>query len=412
MFSFLKFFFLLIFFFFYDFFFLLFSFAFCFFCFSFFCWSGNFFLIDSYFYVAVCFMSVFIFSLVLVSERHRVIVFFSKVLLVISFFFFFSYSVFYLYVFFELSMVPIIILILGYGYQIEKVNSFFYLVFYATFCSVPFLFVYFSLDFFFVVPYFDCFISWEMVFIISLAFMMKFPVFFLHLWLPKAHVEAPTSASILLAGLLLKFGTVGFVRIMKSLSYCHINYWFFFSVLGMFISCFVCVFQSDFKSLAAYSSVVHMNFLLFFLLFFGLYSKTGSFLMMVSHGYTSSVMFYFIGEFYRSLGSRMIYFLNSFMSSSFIFSFLISLVFLSNCGMPPSISFFSEFFSFSGFFSLFYNVFFLVFFYFFVSFYYCVYIIVISFLGKKFFFFKSWFFFWSLPLIFFCFNVFGFFLFF
>uniref|UniRef100_A0A0K0EK50 NADH-ubiquinone oxidoreductase chain 4 n=1 Tax=Strongyloides stercoralis TaxID=6248 RepID=A0A0K0EK50_STRER len=88
---------------------------------------------------------------------------------------------------------------------------------------------------------------------------MKFPVFFLHLWLPKAHVEAPTSASILLAGLLLKFGTVGFVRIIKSLSYCHINYWFFFSVLGMFISCFVCVFQSDFKSLAAYSSVVHMN---------------------------------------------------------------------------------------------------------------------------------------------------------
>nr|BCD52217.1 NADH dehydrogenase subunit 4 [Strongyloides procyonis] len=403
-----KLFFLMIFFFMNDFFFLFFSFFFCFFCFTFFCWSGGFFLFDSYFYVSVCFMSVFVFSLVLFSERHRVIVFFSKVLLIISFFYFFCVNLFYLYVFFELSMIPIIILILGYGYQIEKVNSFFYLVFYTVFFSLPYLFVYFNLGNSFVYGYFDGFISWEMMFIISMAFMVKFPVFFFHLWLPKAHVEAPTSASILLAGLLLKFGTVGFVRIMKSLNYCHINYWFFFSVLGMFISCFICVFQSDFKSLAAYSSIVHMNFLMFFLLFYGLYSKTGCFLMMISHGFTSSVMFYYIGEFYRSLGSRMIYFLNSFMTSSFIFSFFISLVFLSNCGLPPSISFFCEFFCFTGFFTLFPYVSFLVFFYFFVSFYYCVYIIVVSFLGKNFYYFNNWFFFVSFPLVFLCFNVFFF----
>nr|BCD52132.1 NADH dehydrogenase subunit 4 [Strongyloides sp. EN-2020b] len=408
---FFKFFFLMIFFFFYDFFFLFFSFCFCFFCLCFFSWSGGFFLVDSCFYVSMCFMSLFVFFLVFFSDSNRVVLGFSKLLLVISFFFFFSVNLFYLYVFFELSMIPIIVLILGFGYQIEKVNSFFYLVFYAVFCSVPFLFVYFSVDSFISLAYYDCFISWEMVLVVSLAFMMKFPVFFLHLWLPKAHVEAPTSASILLAGILLKFGTVGFVRIMKSLSYCHVNYWIFFSVFGMFVSCFICVFQSDFKSLGAYSSIVHMNFLMFFLLFYGLYSKTGGFMLMFCHGFTSSVIFYFIGEFYRCSGSRMIYFLNSFMCSSFIFSFLISLVFLSNCGLPPSISFFTEFFSFCGFFSLFYNFFFLVFFYFFVSFYYCVYIIVVSFLGKKFMFFKNWYFFWSLPLIFFCFNVFVFFLF-
>ena len=86
-----------------------------------------------------------------------------------------------IYIFFELSLLPILIMILGFGSQIEKINSSYYLLFYAALCSFPFLFIYFS-NFLFLVPgYFDFFISWEFAFILSLTFIIKFPIYFLHL---------------------------------------------------------------------------------------------------------------------------------------------------------------------------------------------------------------------------------------
>lgn len=355
-----------------------------FFFFNGFGWFGGLVFIESFVYLLLFFIRILIFGLILFSEFNFVLVFFTKLLILISFFFFFPVNFFLFYVFFELSIFPVIVMVLGYGYQVEKVNSFFYLCFYATFFSLPFLFVYFSSGFGFFLCYFDFFLSWELVFLLTLAFMIKFPVFFLHVWLPKVHVEAPTTASILLAGLLLKFGVVGFIRVMKSLSFCHVNYWFLLSFFGMVLGSFCCVFQSDLKSLSAYSSVVHMNFLLFTLLFFRIYCKTRGLIMIISHGYISSLIFYFVGLFYSSVGSRMIYFLNSFMVSRMFFTFCFSFVFLCNCGIPPSLSFFSEFMSFTGFFSLCYNMFYLVFLYFFVSFYFCLYVVVCSFLGKGF----------------------------
>lgn len=128
-----------------------------------------------------------------------------------------------LYIFFELSMFPILVIILGYGSQIEKINSSYYLIFYAAFCSFPFLFVYFKSNFLLVFTYYNFVISWEIFFILRLRFIIKFPIYFLHLWLPKAHVEAPTTARILLAGLLLKLGTAGFLRILGSLNFVHNN---------------------------------------------------------------------------------------------------------------------------------------------------------------------------------------------
>lgn len=86
-----------------------------------------------------------------------------------------------LYMFFELSIFPIIVIILGYGSQIEKINSAYYLLFYAAICSFPFLFVYFKRLFLINFVYFDFVFSWEIVFVLSLSFIIKFPVFFLHL---------------------------------------------------------------------------------------------------------------------------------------------------------------------------------------------------------------------------------------
>jgi len=116
-------------------------------------------------------------------------------------------------------MFPILLMIVGFGGQVEKVGSSFYLLFYASFCSFPFLYVYLNCLFFFGFNYFFFIVSWEFLFFLSLCFLIKFPAYFLHLWLPKAHVEAPTRARMLLAGLLLKLGTAGFVRILGCFSY-------------------------------------------------------------------------------------------------------------------------------------------------------------------------------------------------
>jgi len=170
--------------------------------------------------------------------------------------------------FFELSIFPILVIILGFGSQIEKVNSGYYLIFYASFCSFPFLFIYYYRGLLLRFCYFEQFLCWEMVFVLSLRFIIKFPVYFLHLWLPKAHVESPTTGRILLAGLLLKLGTAGFVRLLKVLRFRFTYFWILISFLGMLLGALCCIFQSDSKSLAAYSSISHIRFLLISLLYF------------------------------------------------------------------------------------------------------------------------------------------------
>lgn len=232
--------------------------------------------------------------------------------------------------------------------------------------------------------YFDFFISWEFAFILSLTFIMKFPIYFLHLWLPKAHVEAPTSASMILAGLLLKLGTAGFLRILGSLNFTFNNIWVIISFLGIIIGSFACVFQRDAKSLAAYSSITHMGFLLLALVFFTVSGKSRGLLLMLAHGYTSTLIFYLIGEFYHSTNTRMIYFFNSFFSSNIFFSIIFAVVFLSNIGVPPSASFISEFIVVSNGILIGSILFFMIFIYFVVAFYYSLYFIACSFVGKNF----------------------------
>jgi NADH-ubiquinone oxidoreductase chain 4 len=136
--------------------------------------------------------------------------------------FFYIYNFFYFYVFFELSLVPILILILSCGNQIEKINSSYYLIFYSILTTFPFLFVYFNFDVFLFIIYLDFIFNWEFVFFLILGFIIKFPIYVLHFWLPKAHVESPSSGSILLAGLLLKFGTIGFIRFLGCIYFLNL----------------------------------------------------------------------------------------------------------------------------------------------------------------------------------------------
>lgn len=386
--------------------FLLFTLVFRFLIFNNFSWGGIFLVLDSYRFILLIVIRLFILGIIIIREKNNNLLILSEILVFICIIFFIPRNIIMLYIFFELSIFPILVIILGYGSQIEKINSSYYLIFYASFCSFPFLFVYFKSNFLMVFTYYNFIISWEMFFILRLRFIIKFPIYFLHLWLPKAHVEAPTTASILLAGLLLKLGTAGFLRILGSLSFVHNNVWILIAFLGIILGSFCCVFQSDSKALAAYSSVTHIRFLLLSLVFITISRKISSVILILAHGYTSTLMFYLIGEFYHTSGRRMIYFIRRFFSSSMIIGILFSVVFLSNSGVPPSLSFLSEFLVISNSLLISKSIFLIIFIYFVVSFYYSLFLITRSLIGKGFYNFNTWNIGFSAPLVLIIYNVF------
>lgn len=369
-------------------------------------WLGCFYFFDSFSFILLIVMSLFILGVVLLRESNFMLLLLSEVLVVVCVFFFVPSNVILIYMYFELSMFPILVIILGYGSQIEKINSSYYLIFYAALCSFPFLFVYFKRFFFISLVYFDFNLSWEMVFVLSLRFMIKFPVYFLHLWLPKAHVEAPTTASMLLAGLLLKLGTAGFLRILGCLSFVHNNVWIVLAFLGIILASFCCMFQSDAKALAAYSSITHIRFVLMALVFIIMSGKTGGVILMLAHGYTSTLMFYLVGEFYHVSGRRMVYYMSRFFGSGMIMALLFAVVFLSNIGTPPSLSFLSEFIVISSSLNMMKFSFWVLFVYFFSAFYYSIYLLTRSVMGKGYVNFRIWNVGFSVPLVFIMYNIF------
>lgn len=371
-----------------------------------FSWSGLFLVLDSWSFILLIIISLFILGIIVLREKNNSLIILSELLVLICIIFFIPSNMIILYMFFELSIFPILVMILGYGSQIEKINSSYYLLFYAMFSSLPFLFVYFKSNFILTFAYFNFIISWEIFFILRLSFIIKFPIYFLHLWLPKAHVEAPTTARMLLAGLLLKLGTAGFLRILGSLNFVHNNVWLIISFLGMILAAFCCVFQSDAKSLAAYSSVTHIRFLLLSLVFITIRGKTRSLILILAHGYTSTLIFYLIGEFYHTSGRRIIYFINSFFSSRIIIGILFAVTFLSNSGVPPSLSFLSEFITIVNAITIFKFSFFIVFIYFVVAFYYSLFIITRSLMGKGYYNFRIWNVGFSCPLVLIIYNIF------
>ncbi|KAM3626299.1 NADH dehydrogenase subunit 4 (mitochondrion) [Acanthocheilonema viteae] len=348
-----------------------------------FSWCGSFFFFDSFNFVFLSFMSVFVLGFICVSEILSGLVFYSCVIVFFSVCFFYSGSIFMLYVFYELTMIPVLFCLLGYGRQVEKVSACYYLIFYTLFFGMPYLFLYSRVFWFLSFVYYDFFMSYEFVFLLSLCFLVKFPVYFVHIWLPKVHVESPTSTSMILAGIMLKLGGCGVYRMSKSLSFFSFEFLIFVSLVSMVFCSFICMVQSDCKSLAAYSSICHMGFVLLSELSMVYYGKSMALVMMLAHGYTSFLMFYFIGEFYHISNSRLVYYLRGYFNVSVLFCLMFCLVMMSNFGFPVSISFFSEYLMLNWFSSVCYVGIFFLFFYYLVSFYYSVYILVGFLLGNK-----------------------------
>nr|YP_007317336.1 NADH dehydrogenase subunit 4 [Procambarus fallax]AGA56113.1 NADH dehydrogenase subunit 4 [Procambarus fallax]ALM30840.1 NADH dehydrogenase subunit 4 [Procambarus fallax]ALM30853.1 NADH dehydrogenase subunit 4 [Procambarus fallax] len=263
-----------------------------------------------------------------------------------------DYLMFYLS--FESSLIPTLILILGWGYQPERTQAGIYMLFYTLFASLPLLVSLISLymvggsltmSLVKVGEYELSMINILWYFFTMLAFVVKLPMYLFHLWLPKAHVEAPVAGSMILAGVLLKLGGYGLIRVLSMFTEENKMFswvWVGISVLGGVFVSILCLRQVDMKSLIAYSSVAHMSLVLGGLVVFSWWGMNGAVIIMVGHGLCSSGLFCLSNIIYERLGSRSLLInkgLLNLMPSLGLWWFLLS---ISNMAAPPTLNLLGE----------------------------------------------------------------------
>jgi len=217
------------------------------------------------------------------------------------------------YVFFEIRLIPTFLLILGWGYQPERLQAGLYLLFYTLLASLPLLMgIFFIFRNSFRLRYFffkDISLYYFIYFSIIMAFIVKIPIFMVHLWLPKAHVEAPISGSIILAGVLLKLGGYGLIRILVYLGVLNSKFNLWWVRISLYGGCLIrlnCLRQIDLKSLIAYSSVAHMRIVLRGLMTLNYWGYNGCFVMIIAHGLCSSGLFCLANISYERIHRRRI----------------------------------------------------------------------------------------------------------
>nr|YP_009714555.1 NADH dehydrogenase subunit 4 [Sterna paradisaea]QGK86762.1 NADH dehydrogenase subunit 4 [Sterna paradisaea] len=224
------------------------------------------------------------------------------------------------YISFEATLIPTLILITRWGNQPERLSAGIYLLFYTLISSLPLLVAILYLHtqtgtlhlMLLGLTHPILTASWTGLLsslALLMAFMVKAPLYGLHLWLPKAHVEAPIAGSMLLAALLLKLGGYGIMRLTMLMAPVSNNLHYPFLTLalwGALMTSSICLRQTDLKSLIAYSSVSHMGLVIAASMIQTHWSFSGAMILMISHGLTSSMLFCLANTNYERTHSRIL----------------------------------------------------------------------------------------------------------
>lgn len=267
---------------------------------------------------------------------------------------FHTFNYFIFYCFFEFSLIPILMLILGWGYQPERLHAGIRILFYTVICALPLLFRIIlwswslkSLD------YWVCSynlrenwikVIWRIPLTLTLGFLVKLPIFGPHLWLPRAHVEAPVFGSIVLAAILLKLGIAGLLLMLPIMC---LNTEFFtflqsFPCAGGALMAILCLRLRDMKTLVAYSSVSHIGFLLTALLITNKFGVQRAVALALSHGFVSSAIFWAVNEMYNRSGSRNLFINKRVLNFIPRFTLIWFVYCLGNMGAPPTLNLVAE----------------------------------------------------------------------
>nr|QDX17896.1 NADH dehydrogenase subunit 4 [Mixcoatlus melanurus] len=259
-----------------------------------------------------------------------------------------------MYIMFEATLIPTLIIITRWGQQTERLTAGTYFILYTLTTSMPLLLAIIFINnstntptlFLQLLPPSSQWTSLLLWLACLTAFLAKMPIYGLHLWLPKAHVEAPISGSMVLAAILLKLGGYGIIRTMQVLPTTKTDMFLPFIVLalwGAILANLTCLQQTDLKSLIAYSSIGHMSLVAAAIIIQTPWGLSGAMALMISHGFTSSALFCLANTTYERTHTRVLILTRGFHNILPMTTIWWLLANLMNIAIPPTMNFTGEF---------------------------------------------------------------------
>jgi len=264
------------------------------------------------------------------------------------------------YIFFESILIPMFLIVGVWGSRARKIRASYMLFFYTLFGSIFMLLA-------ILVLFFDTGTTDYQVLILSdiapfkqkllwlaffIAFASKIPMVPVHIWLPEAHVEAPTSGSVILAGILLKLGSYGFIRFslplfpLASIYFTPLVYTI--AVIGVVYTSLTAIRQTDLKRIIAYASIAHMNLIMLGLFSLNIQGVEGSIIQMISHGIVASALFLCVGVIYDRHHTRLVKYYGGLVNTMPVFITFFLVFMFANAALPGTCNFVGEILLFTG----------------------------------------------------------------